>query len=80
MSATPAQCRRCYIQTVQTQPFPAFRAILSPCTGVCSLDDAGLCLGCRRTAAEIAAWTLMDDEARLRVMERLASRGAGATA
>lgn len=53
------------------------RAVLSPCIGICNLDDAGLCAGCRRTSAEIAAWTLMDDAARLRVMESLASRDAG---
>ena len=54
----------------------AFRAVLSPCVGICSLDDAGLCVGCRRTALEIAAWTKMDDEQRLRVMELLPSRAA----
>lgn len=64
---------------MQTPHFPVFRPILSPCTGICSLDDAGLCIGCRRTSAEIAAWTLMDDEARLRVMESLAAREAGNT-
>ena len=31
----------------------------SPCIGVCSLDDAGACIGCRRTSAEIALWTRM---------------------
>lgn len=56
----------------------AFRAVLSPCIGICSLDDAGLCLGCHRTATEIAAWTRMDDEQRLRLMELLPLRAAGA--
>jgi len=46
-----------------------FRAVLSPCVGVCSLDDAGLCIGCRRTTAEIARWSQMDDDERLRLME-----------
>ena len=31
-----------------------FRAILSPCTGVCCLDEQGLCEGCYRTGNEIA--------------------------
>ena len=31
-----------------------FRAVLSPCIGVCSLDADGLCEGCHRTSAEIA--------------------------
>lgn len=61
-----------------TVPVPAshyFPAILSPCIGICSLDQAGLCTGCRRTAAEIAAWSTMDDAARLRVIDSLESRG-----
>jgi predicted Fe-S protein YdhL (DUF1289 family) len=45
--------------------------------GVCELDADGLCAGCRRTGAEIAAWPAMDDAARLRVMERLDARGEG---
>lgn len=28
----------------------------SPCTGVCRLDEAGVCLGCGRTGAEIGEW------------------------
>jgi predicted Fe-S protein YdhL (DUF1289 family) len=55
----------------------AYRAVLSPCIGICSLDDDGLCLGCRRSAAEIAAWTRMDDDQRLQLMELLPSREAG---
>lgn len=46
-----------------------FRAVLSPCVGVCSLDPAGLCEGCHRTAAEIARWPHMDDAERLHWME-----------
>src|SRR5262245_34991365 len=30
----------------------------SPCTGICTVDDAGgFCLGCARTSAEIAEWS-----------------------
>ena len=52
-----------------------YAAILSPCVGVCHLDHAGLCTGCRRTVAEIAAWSTMDDAARMRVIDTLDSRG-----
>lgn len=45
------------------------RAIPSPCTGVCTIDADGLCLGCHRSMAEITHWARMDDEARLRLME-----------
>lgn len=49
--------------------FASFRAVLSPCVGVCSLGDDGLCTGCHRTTAEIARWSQMDDDERLRLME-----------
>lgn len=48
---------------------PAYRAVLSPCTGICSLGSDGYCLGCHRTGAEIARWTAMGDDERLRLME-----------
>ncbi|NUS39561.1 MAG: DUF1289 domain-containing protein [Lysobacter sp.] len=48
-----------------------FRAVLSPCVGVCTLDDAGLCQGCLRTLDEIAAWSRLSDAERLHVMETL---------
>jgi predicted Fe-S protein YdhL (DUF1289 family) len=54
-----------------------YRAVPSPCTGICSLDAAGLCLGCRRTAAEIAAWLRMDDDQRLQLLELLPLRLPG---
>ena len=47
----------------------AFRAVLSPCIGVCTLADDGLCEGCLRTTAEIARWSQMNDDERLRLME-----------
>ena len=47
----------------------SFRAVLSPCVGVCSLDAAGLCEGCHRTVGEIARWSQMGDDERLRIME-----------
>lgn len=46
-----------------------YRAVLSPCTGVCTLADDGLCQGCLRTTAEIARWSQMNDDERLRLME-----------
>lgn len=46
-----------------------FRAVLSPCIGVCTLDEHGFCDGCLRSSAEIARWLQMDDDERLRLME-----------
>ena len=47
----------------------AFRAVLSPCIGVCTLDDDGLCEGCLRTTSEIARWSQMNDDERLQLMD-----------
>lgn len=57
-----------------------YRAVLSPCIGVCTMEDDGFCAGCHRTGNEIAAWPMMNDDARLRLMEdvlpqRAARRG-----
>ena len=48
-----------------------FRPVLTPCVGVCRLDDEGYCLGCHRSGDEIARWALMDDDARLRMMDEV---------
>lgn len=50
-------------------------AIESPCILVCTLDTAsGLCLGCGRTADEIAAWTRLSPDARRAIMAGLPAR------
>lgn len=47
----------------------------SPCSQVCAVDAAsGLCLGCKRTLAEIAGWSRFTDAERARIMAELASR------
>ncbi|HEU0153329.1 MAG TPA: DUF1289 domain-containing protein [Arenimonas sp.] len=46
-----------------------YRAVLSPCVGICSLDAEGLCEGCHRTTAEIARWSQMNDDERLQLMD-----------
>jgi predicted Fe-S protein YdhL (DUF1289 family) len=46
-----------------------FRAVLSPCIGVCALRADGLCGGCLRTMDEIAAWSRLSDAQRLHLME-----------
>jgi predicted Fe-S protein YdhL (DUF1289 family) len=53
-----------------------FRAVLSPCVGVCEMRDDGLCAGCLRTLDEIARWGTMGDGERLQLMDDvLPSRG-----
>ncbi len=50
-------------------------AIQTPCVKICVVDpQSGHCLGCRRTLAEIAAWTSLSDGERARIMAELPGR------
>lgn len=49
--------------------------IESPCTKICTLDQrTGLCIGCGRTLYEIAHWSGMTSEERVRIMRGLGER------
>lgn len=49
--------------------------ILSPCVKRCAIDpQLGICTGCRRSLAEIAAWGRMSPKARRRIMADLPAR------
>ncbi len=49
--------------------------ILSPCRGVCQLDESGqYCTGCHRTIDEVAGWSQFADEQKEAVWARLLSR------
>jgi predicted Fe-S protein YdhL (DUF1289 family) len=49
--------------------------IPSPCVSVCVLDANGIvCLGCFRTLDEIAAWSLLDADAKRGVLAALPER------
>jgi len=51
--------------------------VASPCISVCRMDAAtGLCVGCLRTLDEIAAWSVLDDDARRDVWTAIAQRRA----
>ena len=55
---------------VWTRPEPQ-----SPCRKICVMQpESGLCIGCLRTAEEIAAWPGMTPNARRAVMAELPSR------
>ena len=45
----------------------------TPCVQVCVVQD-GYCLGCNRSQQEIADWTSLTDEQRLRIIEELDTR------
>lgn len=42
--------------------------VLSPCVGICHLDDNGLCVGCFRSGEEIAGWLGMSRVERAHLM------------
>jgi predicted Fe-S protein YdhL (DUF1289 family) len=47
----------------------------SPCIKVCLIDpETGLCEGCGRTREEIARWSRLPEEERLRIMAELPER------
>jgi len=51
--------------------------IASPCSDVCKMDGGGrFCLGCRRTLAEITAWSTASDEERKIILAAVAQRRA----
>ncbi|TJZ77584.1 DUF1289 domain-containing protein [Chitiniphilus eburneus] len=50
---------------------PSASPVPSPCVALCRLDEDGVCVGCRRTVDEIAAWSGMDDDAKAAVWQRL---------
>jgi len=53
-------------------PRPGFPA--SPCTRTCALNEQDLCLGCKRSLAEIVAWASMTADQQWQVISRLAER------
>ena len=49
----------------------------SPCVNVCVMDQAnGVCIGCLRTLDEIAAWSVLDADAKRAVLAALGERRA----
>lgn len=49
--------------------------IESPCVAICQLDDDGnYCIGCFRTADEIAHWVEFDDVDKQKILNELAER------
>ena len=51
------------------------RPIATPCVKVCVVDgESGLCLGCFRTLAEVAAWSRLGETERETIMADLPRR------
>lgn len=45
--------------------------MISPCVGLCRLDEDGVCKGCSRTKLEVQRWAEMSDAERRLIMIRL---------
>ena len=59
---------------------PVATKLPSPCVSICQMDPQdGVCLGCYRTRAEIAAWRSMDQGDQLALLEVLRDRRVAAT-
>ncbi|MCH9852776.1 MAG: DUF1289 domain-containing protein [Alphaproteobacteria bacterium] len=48
--------------------------IISPCVGVCQLDNHDYCIGCLRHRDEITLWISLDNEKRLVILQELKQR------
>ncbi len=59
-----------------SEPAAELPAIESPCIQVCRLDEVGTCIGCFRTAAEIAAWLSFSPQQRREIIDSLPQRAA----
>ena len=46
----------------------------SPCISVCALDDDGVCIGCYRSAEEIADWSMVSAGEKQEIVERARER------
>lgn len=59
---------------------PPLRVFDSPCKSVCRIDDRfGWCVGCRRTRAEIKAWSTAGEAEKKQILARLPDRAAQET-
>ena len=72
---------RKWIKTaMSTSDKPDAMKLPSPCISVCQMDDLnGVCVGCYRTRAEIAAWGSMDQDDQMLLLDVLRDRRAKAT-
>ena len=80
MPQSPTVLSRNPLSTIPMQSaYPSRTLIETPCVDVCEVDEAtGLCIGCRRSLAEIAAWGAMSAEERRRIMGALSGRQVAA--
>lgn len=54
-------------------------SVESPCVKLCKIED-GVCVGCKRTPAELTDWYKLSDEQKLEILEKIKQRGVGIVA
>jgi predicted Fe-S protein YdhL (DUF1289 family) len=45
--------------------------IKSPCNSICKLDKNNVCIGCKRTIAEIASWSSLSNSEKQKIIDRV---------
>ena len=79
LKAAPLETNR-IINDMASADRPVVTKLPSPCVSICQMDPQdGVCLGCYRTRAEIAAWRSMDQDDQLALLDILRDRRATAT-
>ncbi|MGB3621993.1 DUF1289 domain-containing protein [Ketobacter sp. MCCC 1A13808] len=48
--------------------------VMSPCVGVCALDDDDVCIGCFRSGQEITRWGYVDNEGKRDILRKVEER------
>lgn len=48
--------------------------VLSPCVGVCALDDDDICIGCWRSGEEISRWGYLDNTGKRAILKKVEER------
>lgn len=48
--------------------------VISPCVGVCALDDDDVCIGCFRSGHEISRWGYLDNQGKRDILRNVEER------
>ena len=51
--------------------------VRSPCVDICALDEDDICMGCHRSADEIASWVGMSNDEKKQVLLNISEREKG---
>ena len=79
LKAAPLETNR-VTNDMDSSDRPVVTKLPSPCVSICQMDPRdGVCLGCYRTRAEIAAWRSMDQDDQMALLDILRDRRAIAT-